>query len=123
MREFARAAPPGGSPAALAPLRQLGTLRAQGGVVPVPGVDDGVIAVDAEDAVLHIVDERGEVLWTGRLAHAAGEQAVAAEDVHHTGVGVLPGQGDRARGEEYTRKGSTDDCRADRLYKQINRTN
>ena len=36
------------SPASLAPFLQMRTLVTQCGVVTVPGIDDGVVAVDAE---------------------------------------------------------------------------
>ncbi len=44
-------------PPALAPLRQPGSLLAQGGVVTMAGIDDGVVTVDREDLVLQACHE------------------------------------------------------------------
>ena len=46
-----------GSPAAFAPLREVGALGAQGGVGAVAGVDPGLVGELAEEFGLDIVDQ------------------------------------------------------------------
>lgn len=50
------------SPAAGAPLGELGALGAEGGVVAVAGVEPGVVRQRAEDSLLQVVHEGREVL-------------------------------------------------------------
>ncbi len=51
----------------------MGALRAEGGVVPVPGVEPRVVRQLGEHPGLQVVQERGEVLRGPGLAGTAGE--------------------------------------------------
>src|SRR3569833_2973575 len=84
-----------GSPAAFAPLRQVGAFLAEGGVLAVAGIDPGLVRQRPEDALLEVVHEPGEQLGvTPGVAGAAGEEAVAGEQVR--GVAVVVAQCERA---------------------------
>lgn len=72
-----------GSPAALAPLRQSGPFLAQGGVITVAGIDDGVIAVDPEHPALQAGHEGIELRRICCPPRAAGEAAVTGERPRH----------------------------------------
>src|SRR4029450_9755100 len=70
------------SPTSLAPLRQRRTLGAEGGVVAVAGVEPRLVGERAEDLRLDVVDQGPEVVGvTSGVAHAAGEERVAGEQV------------------------------------------
>src|ERR671910_6263 len=71
----------GGSPASSAPLSELRSLGADRGVLAVAGIDPGVVRQRAEQPLLDVVDQAGEVLRLPGLAHSSGEEAVAGEDV------------------------------------------
>jgi DNA-binding transcriptional ArsR family regulator/uncharacterized protein YndB with AHSA1/START domain len=60
-------------PAAVAPLAEMGTLRAQRRVLAVPRVDPGRIGEGIEQALAHVGEQGREVPGRVRLAHAAGE--------------------------------------------------
>jgi hypothetical protein len=64
------------SPAAFAPLREVGALLTDGGVVAVAGVEPGVVGELGEDAFGDVVLERGEVLGRRGPADAAGEASI-----------------------------------------------
>ncbi len=68
-----RPAPEPRSPAAFAPFRQVWALAAQRGVVTVPGIDDGVVAVGVEHLAAHIAEQLLERAGLPGLAHTARE--------------------------------------------------
>jgi peptidoglycan/LPS O-acetylase OafA/YrhL len=89
---------PARSPAALAPLADVGTLGADRRVLPVARVDPGVVGQRSEEPLLDVVDQAGEprgVLL--RVADPAGEQAVAGEHVR-AGIPAAPHQRDAPGG-------------------------
>src|SRR4051812_35684194 len=60
--------------AAFAPLGQCGSLGAERRVLAVAGIDPGLVGEPAEQLVLHVVDQRVEVLLGAeRVADTAGE--------------------------------------------------
>src|SRR3984957_939512 len=60
-------------PAPGAPFSQVRPLRAQGGVVPVPGVDPCRVGQPAEDLTLHAAHQAVEILGLCRLPRTARE--------------------------------------------------
>jgi hypothetical protein len=73
-------------------------LRAEGGVTAVAGVDPGLVGQPVEDLRHHaVVQGREARLVLLGVANAAGEQAVAGEQVRRGAVGV-DDQRDRPRG-------------------------
>src|SRR4051812_3268652 len=85
------------SPAAFAPLLDVRALGPQRRVAAVAGIDPGLVGQPAEQLGVDVVDQRGEprrVLL--RVADAAGEQAVAGEQVRAVRAQVK--QRDRAGG-------------------------
>jgi len=84
-----------GSPTAGAPLAQVRTFRAQGGVVAVPRVHPRRVREPVKEALGHVVEQQREVVRTicrrpagsisrtvGGLAHAAGEAGLDREDMN-----------------------------------------
>src|SRR4051812_33353265 len=64
-----------GSPAALAPLAEVRSLGADRRVLPVPGIDPGLVGQRPEQPLLDVVDQAGEaggVLL--RVPHATGKK-------------------------------------------------
>ena len=61
------------SPAAARPFGQLRPFGAQGGVVPVAGVDDRIVAVAAEQFAGDIVEQGGEILRAPGFSDTAGK--------------------------------------------------
>src|SRR6478735_8054249 len=85
-------------PASCAPLGEVRALGAQRGVLPVPRVDPRVVRQDVEDPLLDVVDQAGEALGVLlRVAHAAGEEAVAGEHVRAGLLAAAPDERDAAR--------------------------
>src|SRR5699024_11456903 len=86
------------SPAPLAPLGQRGPLRAEGGVVAVARVDPRLVPEAVEEPLLDVVEQLGEALRVPlRVAHPAGEQRVACEEVVAR-LAAAPEHRDRAGG-------------------------
>src|SRR4051794_3433691 len=91
-----RAAPP--SPAAGAPLLEVGALVAEDRVVAVAGVEPGLVGEAVEDLGADVVEQRGEgVLVAEGVADATREQAVAGPQVRGA-AGVVVQQRDGAWG-------------------------
>ena len=65
------------SPTPFAPLLEVRTLRAQCGVIPVPGIDDRVVAVDVEHPARDVAEQLFESAWLPGLSDSAGEPVVA----------------------------------------------
>src|SRR5690625_5418804 len=87
----------GASPAALPPLGQVRALRAESGIVSVPGVEHARVVEFVENFRFDVVNEGGErVLIAERVADPAGEQRIAGEDVRGHALGFVH-QGDGAR--------------------------
>src|SRR5512133_1581696 len=73
-------------PAALAPLGEVRALRADRGVAAVAGIEPGLVGQPLEDLGLDLVDELGERrLVAEGVAHPAGEERVAREEVRVAG--------------------------------------
>src|SRR5699024_865828 len=96
-----------GSPTALAPLVEFRTFLAHSRRVTVSGQDHGVIGELAEDPLLEVVHERGEVRLRPGLARPAGEERVTGEEDRSSPVaqqqrdrtGGVPAQADRLEDE------------------------
>jgi MFS transporter, DHA2 family, methylenomycin A resistance protein len=79
-------------PAAFAPLAEVRALDSERGVLAMPRVHPGRVGQPVEQPLGHVGEQRGEVLWCGCLAHAAGEQRVSGEHVRLAGklaVGIV----------------------------------
>jgi DNA-binding transcriptional ArsR family regulator/uncharacterized protein YndB with AHSA1/START domain len=77
-------------PAALAPFVQVRALGTERGVAAVPGIHPGRIRERAEQAFVHVGEQRGEVRGGVGLAHAAGEQRVPGEHVRRVRQATAP---------------------------------
>lgn len=97
-------------PPALAPLRQMRPLVTQRRVLAMPRVDPGLVRKQAEELRLDVVDQAREGLGIlVRVAHPAGEEAVARENVR-VAVRVVVDQGDRAGGVPHEMTGGQFDA-------------
>ena len=65
------------SPSAFAPLLQVRRFGAQRGVIAVARVDDGVVAVDAEQLTGDVPEQFLESPWLPSLSKTAREQALS----------------------------------------------
>src|SRR3954462_6616176 len=84
-------------PAALAPLRQVRALGAEGGVLAVAGIEPGAVRVNTEQALLDVVEPGDEIFRAAeRVTYSAWKQAVPGEGVD-AAVRAGQHQGDRAR--------------------------
>src|SRR5271166_4473676 len=72
-------------------------LRAEGGVVTVSGVDNGLVTEAVEHSRLHVFEQRLELTRFYCAPKTAGEQAVAGEQLGDTtGGGTVQRQRDRS---------------------------
>jgi len=78
------------SPASLAPLGQVRPFDPEVGVAAVAGVDHGVVRQYVEHALLQVVYERGEVLWTCCPSRTPREAVVAVQQGQSVALGFPP---------------------------------
>lgn len=68
-------------PASFSPLGQMWAFSAQHGVVPVAGIDDGVVPIDVENPRGDVVEQLSEITRLPCLADASRKEAVAREEL------------------------------------------